>query len=177
MNTTVSLSSSRLFFPSSVFDLSLLRPKSQTLRFRTVFYSSPGSRRFVRVSPESRSSSSSFIEPQLDDVDEEFDEEFDDEEDDDEGEDIAADEYDDFSGDLSDEEADSSLAVEAAAAEETGGQREELKWQRVEKLRGEVREFGEEIIDVDELASIYDFRIDKFQVKPNALKKKYEKEN
>jgi hypothetical protein len=111
-------------------------------------------------------------------VDEEFDEEFDDEEDDDEGEDIAADEYDDFSGDLSDEEADSSIAVEAAAAaEETGGQREELKWQRVEKLRGEVREFGEEIIDVDELASIYDFRIDKFQVKPNAFKKKYEKDN
>ena len=39
-----------------------------------------------------------------------------------------------------------------------------FKWQRVEKLCNEVREFGEEIIDVDELASVYDFRIDKFQV-------------
>ncbi|KAK6922113.1 DEAD/DEAH box helicase domain, partial [Dillenia turbinata] len=40
---------------------------------------------------------------------------------------------------------------------------EEFKWQRVEKLRDEVREYGEGIIDCDELASIYDFRIDKFQ--------------
>lgn len=43
---------------------------------------------------------------------------------------------------------------------------EEYKWQRVEKLLGEVREFGEGIVDVDELASIYNFRIDKFQVNP-----------
>lgn len=41
---------------------------------------------------------------------------------------------------------------------------EEFKWQRVERIRNEVREFGEEIIDVEELASVYDFRIDKFQV-------------
>ncbi|GAB2297281.1 DExH-box ATP-dependent RNA helicase DExH15 chloroplastic [Dionaea muscipula] len=39
----------------------------------------------------------------------------------------------------------------------------ESKWQRFEKLCDQVREWGEEIIDVDELASIYDFRIDKFQ--------------
>lgn len=38
-----------------------------------------------------------------------------------------------------------------------------FKWQRVEKLCNEVREFGVGIIDVDELASVYDFRIDKFQ--------------
>lgn len=44
---------------------------------------------------------------------------------------------------------------------------EEFKWQRVEKLCGEVKVFGEEMIDDHELASIYDFRIDKFQVNFN----------
>lgn len=46
---------------------------------------------------------------------------------------------------------------------------EDFKWQRVEKLLSEVREFGEEIVDVDELASIYNFRIDKFQVNPTYI--------
>ncbi|KAK4771797.1 hypothetical protein SAY86_013572 [Trapa natans] len=40
---------------------------------------------------------------------------------------------------------------------------EKPKIQRVEKLCSEVRSFGAEIIDVDELASIYNIRIDKFQ--------------
>ena len=40
-----------------------------------------------------------------------------------------------------------------------------FKWQRVDKLCNEVREFGADLIDVDELASVYDFRIDKFQVR------------
>ncbi|KAK8967906.1 hypothetical protein KSP40_PGU005431 [Platanthera guangdongensis] len=40
---------------------------------------------------------------------------------------------------------------------------EEHKRQRVERLIAEVREFGEEIIDIEELAGIYDFPIDKFQ--------------
>ncbi|KAL9275317.1 DExH-box ATP-dependent RNA helicase DExH15 chloroplastic-like protein, partial [Drosera capensis] len=43
------------------------------------------------------------------------------------------------------------------------GRSGETKWQRVEKLRNHVREFGDGIIDFDELASVYDFRIDKFQ--------------
>ncbi|KAJ8424811.1 hypothetical protein Cgig2_013006 [Carnegiea gigantea] len=39
----------------------------------------------------------------------------------------------------------------------------EPKFQRVQKLCDEVREFSAGIIDADELASIYDFRIDRFQ--------------
>ncbi|KAF2325389.1 hypothetical protein GH714_027363 [Hevea brasiliensis] len=49
------------------------------------------------------------------------------------------------------------------AREEVLAWRKETKSQRVEKIRNEVKEFGNDIIDVDELASIYDFRIDKFQ--------------
>lgn len=41
---------------------------------------------------------------------------------------------------------------------------EEFKWQRIERIRNDVREYGDGIIDVDELASVYNFRIDKFQV-------------
>lgn len=41
---------------------------------------------------------------------------------------------------------------------------EEHKWERVTRLLAEVREFGEEIIDYEELAGIYDFPIDTFQV-------------
>ncbi|KAI3502430.1 hypothetical protein L1887_30499 [Cichorium endivia] len=40
---------------------------------------------------------------------------------------------------------------------------EEFKWQRIERIRNDVREYGHGIIDVDELASVYNFRIDKFQ--------------
>lgn len=47
--------------------------------------------------------------------------------------------------------------------EESEGRYEEYKWQRVERIRNEVREFGDGIIDDSELASVYDFRIDKFQ--------------
>lgn len=92
------------------------------------------------------------MEPQLSDVDE----------DDDDDDDEAADEYDDVPGEASDgveEEIETSMATSEAPASRS----DELKWQRVEKLCNEVREFGEELIDVEELASIYDFRIDKFQ--------------
>lgn len=41
---------------------------------------------------------------------------------------------------------------------------EEYKSRQVTKLVAEVREFGEDIIDYNELAGIYDFPIDKFQV-------------
>lgn len=41
---------------------------------------------------------------------------------------------------------------------------EEFKWQRVERVCNDVKLYGEDIITADELASVYDFRIDKFQV-------------
>jgi hypothetical protein len=83
----------------------------------------------------------------------------DEEEDDDE--DIAADEYEDdvVSGEASDE--DEVVDVDDEFARYDDG----FKWQRVEKLCNEVKEFGVGIIDYDELASVYDFRIDKFQVR------------
>lgn len=41
---------------------------------------------------------------------------------------------------------------------------EEFKWQRVERVCNDVKLYGEDYITADELASVYDFRIDKFQV-------------
>lgn len=93
------------------------------------------------------------MESQLSDVDED--------DDDDDDDDEAADEY-DVPGEASDgveDEIETSMATSEAPASRS----DEFKWQRVEKLCNEVREFGEELIDVEELASIYDFRIDKFQ--------------
>ncbi|KAG4982422.1 hypothetical protein JHK87_027171 [Glycine soja] len=74
----------------------------------------------------------------------------DDEEEDPDQDNVSTDEYDDVSGEASDE---------ADVFARHGG----FKWQRVDKLCNEVREFGANLIDVDELASVYDFRIDKFQ--------------
>ncbi|CAK8536907.1 unnamed protein product [Lathyrus sativus] len=85
------------------------------------------------------------------------DDEDEDEEEEDDDEDVAADEYDDVvSGEVSDE-------GETFEADELIRRDDGFKWQRVEKLCNEVREFGVGIIDVDELASVYNFRIDKFQ--------------
>ena len=103
-------------------------------------------------------------EPQLSDVDEEDDDE------DDDDDDVAADEYDDVPGEASDGVEDE-IETSMAASEVPAFRSEESKWQRVEKLCNEFREFGEELIDVDELASIYDFRIDKFQVYFSVLSK------
>ncbi|KAL5759684.1 hypothetical protein ACOSQ2_018522 [Xanthoceras sorbifolium] len=98
------------------------------------------------------------VDPKLSDADEEED----DDEDDDDKE--AADEYDDVSGEISDENQQSEDEFEISSdAAPALTRREEFKWQRVEKLCNEVKEFGDEMMDVDELASIYDFRIDKFQ--------------
>ncbi|KAI8024134.1 hypothetical protein LOK49_LG03G00370 [Camellia lanceoleosa] len=101
-------------------------------------------------------------EPQLSDADEE---EEDDEEDDDDDDEEAAEEYEDFSGEVSDgaEQSEDEFEISVDDISETKSRFEEFKWQRVERLRNEVREFGEEIIDANELASVYDFRIDKFQ--------------
>lgn len=93
-------------------------------------------------------------EPQLSDVDE-----------DDEEDEEAADEYEVTPLEVLtgvEEEDDALEAIPTAT--ETQFRSAEFKWQRVERLRNEVREFGEEIIDADELASVYDFRVDKFQV-------------
>ncbi|KAB2624647.1 DEAD-box ATP-dependent RNA helicase ISE2 [Pyrus ussuriensis x Pyrus communis] len=100
---------------------------------------------------------------QLYDADEEEEEdEYEEEEEDDE--DVAADEYDDVTGDMSDGLEQSDDEIESSVADaEPSTRPEEFKWQRVEKLCGEVKVFGEEMIDDHELASIYDFRIDKFQ--------------
>lgn len=92
-------------------------------------------------------------EPQLSDVDE-----------DDEEDEEAADEYEVTPLEVLtgvEEEDDALEAIPTAT--ETQFRSAEFKWQRVERLRNEVREFGEEIIDADELASVYDFRVDKFQ--------------
>lgn len=76
---------------------------------------------------------------------------------------MAADEYDDISGDASDGLEQSDDEIEMADAE-SSIRDEEFKWQRVEKLCNDFKQFGEEMIDDGALASIYDFRIDKFQV-------------
>ncbi|XP_058192938.1 DExH-box ATP-dependent RNA helicase DExH15 chloroplastic [Rhododendron vialii] len=95
----------------------------------------------------------------------------DDFEDDDDDDEEAADEYDDVPGEVLDGgELSEEDEVESPVDDDDDDGAlegkpvfEEFKWQRVERVLNEVREFGEEIIDVDELASIYNFRIDKFQ--------------
>ncbi|XP_057774743.1 DExH-box ATP-dependent RNA helicase DExH15 chloroplastic isoform X2 [Salvia miltiorrhiza] len=87
--------------------------------------------------------------------------------DEEEEDDVAADEYDVVAGEIggdSEQDEEDDEVPEASGGVGGGLPRyEEFKWQRVERIRNEVREFGEEIIDVEELASVYDFRIDKFQ--------------
>lgn len=96
------------------------------------------------------------VDSQLSDADEE-EEDYEDDEDEE-----VADEYDEISYGIEQSEDETEILV--ADARDVSTWRKESKWQRVEKLRNEVKEFGNEIIDVNELASIYDFRIDKFQV-------------
>lgn len=90
----------------------------------------------------------------------------DDEDEDDDDDEEAADEYDEeVSGEISDENLQTEDELEIDSDPNPAPiRREEFKWQRVEKLCNEVKEFGDEMLDVNELASIYDFRIDKFQV-------------
>ncbi|XP_060214423.1 DExH-box ATP-dependent RNA helicase DExH15 chloroplastic [Lycium barbarum] len=95
--------------------------------------------------------------------DEDEDEDEDDEEDDD---DEVADEYDGVSTEVYDggeESDDDEVESSSVSGQVLLDNIEESTRQRVEKLRNEVREFGDAIIDVNELASIYSFRIDKFQ--------------
>ncbi|KAM5551393.1 DExH-box ATP-dependent RNA helicase DExH15 chloroplastic-like [Rosa sericea] len=63
------------------------------------------------------------------------------------------------------EQSDDEIEMESSVADaESAIRDEEFRWQRVEKLCEDVKQFGEEMIDDGSLASIYDFRIDKFQV-------------
>ena len=102
----------------------------------------------------------------------EDDEEEDDDDEDDEEDDeavAAAEEYDVALGAISEEDEDEDGE---GGDEEFGDSRassgselkEEDTLERVERLIAQVRELGEDIIDFEELASIYDFPIDKFQV-------------
>ncbi|CAA7014398.1 unnamed protein product [Microthlaspi erraticum] len=93
--------------------------------------------------------------------DEDEEEEEEDEDEDDDGDDEAADEYEDISDEARNSDDEAEFPVDLPA--ESSRQRVEFRWQRVEKLRSLVRDFGVEMIDIDELISIYDFRIDKFQ--------------
>ena len=138
-------------FHSLAQSLPFCRPKSilSPLSFRLSFKS--------RRSPFSAN-------PQLSDADEEEELEDDDDEDDDDDYEAANEygQYDDVSGEVSDYVQQSE--DEAEISVDSSNRHKESTWQRVEKLCTLVREFGEEMIDVDALADIYDFRIDKFQV-------------
>ncbi|XP_068652054.1 DExH-box ATP-dependent RNA helicase DExH15 chloroplastic-like [Aristolochia californica] len=83
------------------------------------------------------------------------------EEDEDDDEDEAAEEYSELII-LSDHEEEDDDDTPGPAGPDNHRFKEQ-KWQKVETLRSQVREFGEGIIDMDELADIYDFPIDKFQ--------------
>ncbi|CAA0327054.1 unnamed protein product [Arabidopsis thaliana] len=99
---------------------------------------------------------------QLYEEEDDDDEEEEDEDDDDE----AADEYDNISDEIrnsDDDDDDEETEFSVDLPTESARERVEFRWQRVEKLRSLVRDFGVEMIDIDELISIYDFRIDKFQ--------------
>lgn len=88
------------------------------------------------------------------------------EEEDEDDDDEAADEYDNISDEIrnsDDDDDDEETEFSVDLPTESARERVEFRWQRVEKLRSLVRDFGVEMIDIDELISIYDFRIDKFQ--------------
>ncbi|KAK1423047.1 hypothetical protein QVD17_18341 [Tagetes erecta] len=88
-------------------------------------------------------------------------------EEDDEDDEEAAEEY-AVAGEFGEIEAESDDEAESdendvVESDENRSRFEEFKWQRIERLRNDVREYGGAILDVDELSSVYNFRIDKFQ--------------
>lgn len=90
------------------------------------------------------------------------------EDDEDDDEEEAADEYEgvvvaEFEDDDDDVDEDDDGDENVVVVGESKSGFEEFKWQRIERIRNDVREYGDGIIDVDELASVYNFRIDKFQ--------------
>ncbi|KAK9119581.1 hypothetical protein Scep_017674 [Stephania cephalantha] len=113
-------------------------PKSKTISFS------------VQSSPPNASPRPQFhLQRDFSDVDE-------DEEEDDDFE-VAADEY-----EAEPSEGDEEFEEEIDVAE-SSSRFEEHRAQRVHRIVSEAREFGDGFIDLDELASVYDFRIDKFQ--------------
>ncbi|XP_013642191.2 DExH-box ATP-dependent RNA helicase DExH15 chloroplastic-like [Brassica napus] len=134
---------------------------SPTFRFTRplILRPTPHSRQ-SHLSLKALSPSQSQLSEDYDDEDEDEDE--DEEDENDEDDDEAADEYDDITDETPNTDDDES-EFPVDSPPESSRQRVELRWQRVEKLRSLVRDFGVEMIDIDELVSIYDFRIDKFQ--------------
>ena len=118
----------------------------------------------LRPTPPSRQSHLSLksLSPSQSQLSEDYDED-EDEDEEDEDDDEAADEYDDITDETRNTD-DDEPEFPVDSPPESSRQRVEFRWQRVEKLRSLVRDFGVEMIDIDELVSIYDFRIDKFQV-------------
>ncbi|XVF02347.1 hypothetical protein REPUB_Repub04eG0167700 [Reevesia pubescens] len=156
MNTLSILTLPSVFPTTKHSQIPLFQSLPQSLPFcrpKSILY--PLSFRLSFKSPRSPFSA----EPQLSDAD---DEDLEDDDDDDDYE--AADEYDEYdsvSGEVSDDvqttEDESEISVDSF------NRHKESMWQRVERLCNLVREFGEEMIDVDALSDVYDFRIDKFQ--------------
>ncbi|KAK8579455.1 hypothetical protein V6N13_142666 [Hibiscus sabdariffa] len=152
MSTLSTLSLPSIFPPTKHSRFTYFRSISQSLPFRRCNpILSPLSFRFSFKPCRSPFSA----DPQLSDADEE---ELEDEEGDD-GDYEVADEYEDVSGERSDDVQQS----EDEFSVDSSNRQKESTWQRVEKICDLVKEFGEEMIDVDALADIYDFRIDKFQ--------------
>ncbi|KAK9064527.1 hypothetical protein SSX86_015909 [Deinandra increscens subsp. villosa] len=90
-------------------------------------------------------------------------------EEDDEDDEEAAEEYEavgEFSPENEPESEDEAESDENFVSEDDDENRsrfEEFKWQRIERIRNDVKEYGGGILDVDELSSVYNFRVDKFQ--------------
>nr|XP_043606015.1 DExH-box ATP-dependent RNA helicase DExH15 chloroplastic [Erigeron canadensis] len=98
------------------------------------------------------------------------DTDYEDEDEDEDDEEEVAEEYEtvsvdggEFSDGIDEEEEEDYNDGNVVLGEESKSKFEEFKWQRIERIRKDVREFGDGIIDVDELSSVYNFRIDKFQ--------------
>ncbi|KAK6160076.1 hypothetical protein DH2020_003457 [Rehmannia glutinosa] len=169
--TTLSISSSLSHPPFTLHSIKKLSPfplLKPFLHFQPLqFFHSKNHSHFT--APYKFPSSNFPIESSSQLSDDDNEAEFDEEEDEDD--DVAAEEYDAVSGEIGedseqDEDEEDDEVLEGSSGIGVSGsdsRYEEFKWQRVERIRNEVREFGEEIIDVEELASIYNFRIDKFQ--------------
>lgn len=87
------------------------------------------------------------------------DEEYEEEDEEDDG---AAEEYVDLAGNSNSEGEDDDSGTLASVSQPLTWSEDPI-WKRVDRLRSQVRELGDGIIDLEELASIYDFPIDKFQ--------------
>lgn len=98
-------------------------------------------------------------------LNEEFEDDDDEEDDDEDGEDEseAAEEY-EYESVVSEEEEDEDEEVGAQVDRERAELKEEGMRRRVERVVKLVKELGEDFMDFEELAGIYDFPVDKFQV-------------